>query len=85
MEGSCEYVESTVVDSQQGLDILAGGFYEMTQRMSDLDGPCATGQRKLRNGDLLHLYFSSYIIGMIISRTMRWVGRVACRRDEKCV
>jgi histone acetyltransferase (RNA polymerase elongator complex component) len=40
-------------------------------------GEVAGGWRRLHNKELYNLYASSYIIRMIKSRRMRWVGHVA--------
>jgi hypothetical protein len=34
--------------------------------------------RKLHNAELHNLYFSTTVIRMIISWSMRWMGHVAC-------
>jgi hypothetical protein len=43
----------------------------------------AGGWRRLHNEGLHNLYTSSYVIRVTKSRRMRWVGHVACMRDEK--
>jgi hypothetical protein len=39
--------------------------------------------RRLHNNELYDLYCSPYIIHMIKSRRMRWVGQVACMVERK--
>jgi hypothetical protein len=41
--------------------------------------------RKLHNGELHNLYYSSNIIRMIKTRRMRWAGHVARMGDEECI
>jgi hypothetical protein len=41
--------------------------------------------RKLHNEELHNLYSSPYIIRVIISRRMRWMGHLAWIGDEKCI
>jgi hypothetical protein len=38
--------------------------------------------RKLHNAELHNLYSSPYIITIVTSRRMRWVGYVACMRAK---
>jgi hypothetical protein len=39
--------------------------------------------KKLPNEDVHSVYYSSYIIRMIKSMTMRWAGHVACMGEKK--